>query len=123
MIISNIFKNWNKCCYIATLIKTEENENGNEINYYSKAKLYEFNIQPASGSLDIQLYGERIKKMKKALIPLVKYNNVFKEGDKAYLDGLKPTSETENTYGINANYKIVDVREQNTAIMLYFEKI
>lgn len=123
MIIDDIFENWDKGCYIASLLKTETDEMENEINYYSKPKYYEFNIQSASGSMDIQLYGERIKKIKKALISMSNYKNVFKEGDKAYLEGIKPVNESEKTFGIGANYKIIDARKQNTAIILYFERI
>jgi hypothetical protein len=63
LIINNIFENWTKGCYIASLIKTEEDDNGNEINYYAKPKPYEFNVQPANGDTDVVLYGERISKM------------------------------------------------------------
>ena len=48
LIINDIFQNWNKKCYIANLIDTIEDDNGNEINYYSEPKYYEFNIQPAN---------------------------------------------------------------------------
>ncbi len=123
MIINNIFDNWKKGCYIASLDRTEEDDNGNEINYYLKPKFYEFNVQPANGSTDIALYGEKVSKMYKAIISLFKYNEVFKEGDKAYLENTTPNEEIEGTYGINANYKIVSVRPQNTAICIYFEKI
>ena len=119
----NLFTNRNKRCYIASLLRTEEDENGNEINYYAKSKPYDFNIQPANGTTDIALYGERISKMYKAIISFSKFNGVFKEGDKAYLEGCKPINETPNTYGSGANYKIVSVRPQNLGIMIYFEKI
>lgn len=123
MIINDIFENWNKKCYIANLTKTEEDDNGNEVNYYSEPKPYDFNIQPANGSTDIALYGERISKMYKTAISLLEYKNKFKEGDVAYLEGVKPTNEVEGTYGSEANYKIVSVRPQNTVILIYFEKI
>lgn len=118
-----IFQSRKKPCYIASLIKTEEDEKGNEINYYSEPKLYNFNIQPANGSTDIALYGERITKMYKTIISFSEYSGVFKEGDKAYLEGLNPENETENTYGSGANYKIVSVRPQNVKIQIYFEKL
>ncbi|MCI8654500.1 MAG: hypothetical protein HFJ48_01290 [Clostridia bacterium] len=123
MIINNIFENWNKDCYIASLIETVEDENGNEINYYSKPKFYTFNIQQASGKTDVALYGEKVSKMYKAVISLFEYKGVFKEGDKAYLEGVTPKSENIKTYGSSANYKIVSARPQNTVIVLYFEKI
>lgn len=123
LIINDIFENWNKKCYIANLIKTEEDDNGNEVNYYSKPKSYEFNIQPANGNTDIALYGERISKMYKTAVSLLEYKNKFKEGDVAYLEGIKPTDEVQGIYGSGANYKIVSVRPQNTVILIYFEKI
>lgn len=123
LIINNIFQNWNKGYYIASLTKTEEDNNGNEVNYYSKPQFYEFNIQPASGNTDIALYGEKVSKMYKTIISLQDYNKKFKEGDVAYLEGIKPNNEKEGTYGSGANYKIVSVRPQNTAILIYFEKI
>lgn len=123
MIINNVFSNWKKGCYIASLERTEADDNGNEINYYKKPKFYEFNIQPANGTTDIALYGEKVSKMYKVIIPFFKYEGIFKEGDKAYLENVIPKNEGENTYGIGANYKIVSVRPQNTAIAMYFEKI
>lgn len=123
MIINNIFSNWNKGCYISNLDRTEEDDYGNEINFYQKPIHYNFNIQPANGTTDIALYGEKISKMYKTVISLKEYNNRFKEGDVAYLEGLKPSDEIEGTYGKSANYKIKSVRPQNTVILIYFEKI
>lgn len=123
MIINNIFSNWNKGCYIANLDRTEEDDYGNEINFYKEPIHYNFNIQPANGTTDIALYGEKISKMYKTVISLKEYNNRFKEGDKAYLEGIKPINEIEGTYAKNANYKIKSVRPQNTVILIYFEKI
>ncbi len=123
MIINDIFSDWNKVCYIATLDKTIEDEYGNDVNFYNIPKRYEFNIQPASGSSDIALYGEKVSKMYKTVISLAEYLNKFKEGDVAYLEGKKPSNETKGTYGSGANYKIKSVRPQNTIILIYFEKI
>ena len=124
MIINDIFQNWNKKCFIASLIRTDEDVNGNEVKFYSKPKFYEFNIQPANGDTDIALYGEKISKMYKTVVSLPQYLKKFKEGDVAYLEGTRPSkSEEEGTYGSGANYKIVSVRPQNTVILIYFEKI
>lgn len=122
---SNIFKNWNKKCYIA-LRKDEQvkyDDYGNEINSFYKPKEYNFNIQPVNGYFDVIEYGERVSKMYKAVVPLRKYNGVFHEGDIAYLEGLKPQGETPETYGIGGNYVISSVRPQNMIIAIYFEKI
>lgn len=123
MILGNIFKNWNKGCYIANYLKTEEDKNGDEINYYLAPQYYDFNIQPASGNTDVALYGERISKMYKTIVSYFEYAGKFKEGDVAYLEGIEPNNETIKSYGSGANYKIVSVRPQNTAILIYFEKI
>lgn len=123
MIIGNIHENWNKGCYIASFKETVADYNGNEINYYYKPEFHMFNIQPASGSTDIALYGEKVSKMQKTIVSMKEYANVFKEGDKAYLEGTEPINETEDTYGSGANYKIISVRPQNTVILIYFEKI
>ena len=122
---SNILKNWNKVCYIANK-KAEQvdyDEDGNEIKVYNKPEKYIFNIQPVNGYLDVTEYGEKVSKMQKAIIPYEKYLNKFKEGDIAYLDGITPQNETEGTYGMTGNYFISSVRNQNTVIAIYFEKI
>ena len=75
------------------------------------------------GNTDIALYGEKISKMYKTAISFSEYNNIFKEGDVAYLENTEPKDEVEGTYGRNANYKIVSVRPQNTVILIYFERI
>lgn len=123
MIIGNIHENWHKGCYIASYKETIADEFGNEVNFYGKPEFFRFNIQPVSGSTDIALYGENVSKMQKTIVSMKEYGGWFKEGDKAYLDGLEPTEEVEGTYGANANYKIVSVRPQNTVIAIYFEKI
>ena len=122
---SNIFRNWNKKCYIA-LKKQEQvkyDDYGNEIKSYHQPKEYYFNIQPVKGYFDILEYGEKVDKMYKAIIPYEKYNGVFHEGDIAYLEGKNPENETSNTYGIGGNYIISSVRPQNTVIAIYFERI
>lgn len=122
---SNIFKRWNKRCYIA-LKKQEQvkhDDYGNEINTYYKPKEYYFNIQPVNGYFDIVEYGEKVDKMYRAIIPYEKYNGVFHEGDIAYLEGKKPENENQNTYGIGGNFVISSVRPQNTVIAIYFERI
>jgi hypothetical protein len=80
-------------------------------------------VQPAKSSNDIQRWGEKSDEMQKTLIPRKKYENVFKEFDLAYLDGATPEGETEETYGMNANYRLLPPRNQNLCITIYFEKI
>ena len=65
----------------------------------------------------------KVSKMQKTIVSMKEYANVFKEGDKAFLEGTEPINETEDTYGSGVNYKIISVRPQNTVILIYFEKI
>lgn len=122
---SNIFKNWNKKCYIALKkpAQVKYDDYGNEINSYYKPKEYYFNIQPVNGYYDIVEYGEKVDKMYRAIISYEKYNGVFHEGDIAYLEDAKPKDETPETYGIGGNFVITSVRPQNTVIAIYFERI
>ena len=123
MIIGNVRNNWDKGCFIARLKRTEVDDYGNEINYFHKPEFFEFNVQPTSSKFDIALFGEKVTKMYKALIPFDEFKNYFNEGDVAYLEETKPEKETKETYGHTANYKVVSVRPQNTAITIYFEKL
>lgn len=112
---------WKKQLYIATRIKVETDDYGNDVSTFDTPKSYMFNYQPANGGMDIQLYGERTVKMYKAVIPYNLYAGKFNEGDVAYLEGVNPTGETQN--GDNANYTVVGTMPQNKVIILYFEKI
>lgn len=116
-----IKKGWKKQLYIATKLSTIPNEYGHDDVVYSTPKRYMFNYQPASGALDIELYGERIIKIYKAVIPFRLYVDKFNVGDVAYLDNVTPLNEPKNGY--NANYVITNVMQQNKAIVIYFEKI
>lgn len=120
MIIGNIFKNWNKACYIASKLNTQIDEYGNETNYYDEPIMYSMNIQPASGNTDATLYGDRITKVYKAVVPF-EMKNLIKEGDIAYLDGATP--ENEEGFGQNGNFIVDSVRPQNLATTIYFVKL
>lgn len=123
MISGNIFKNWNKTCYIASKNDNPDvDDYGNEINIYQKPVKYSFNIQPASGDFELTLYGEKINKVYKAIVPYI-YKDKIKEGDIAYLDGVTPEGEEEGTYGKNGNYTVDSIRPQNLATAIYFKKI
>lgn len=112
---------WKKQLYIATRVGVNTDDYGNDIATYNKPEPYMFNYQPATGQLEIALYGEKVTSMYKAVIPYNIYADKFKEGDVAYLSGATPNGEFEN--GDNANYVITSVMPQNKAIILYFEKI
>lgn len=59
--------------------------------------------------------------MQKAVISRKEYEGKFKEFDKAYLDGATPENEIVN--GANANYKLYPPRNQNKAIVIYFQRL
>lgn len=120
MIRGNVFKNWNKTCYIANKTGTTEDEYGNELPVYGTPTKYRFNIQPASGDFDITLYGAKVSKVYRAVVPY-SYKDKIKEGDIAYLDGESPANEVVN--GENGNYIVDSVRPQNLATTIYFQKI
>lgn len=106
--------------YIASKTTPTLDGKGNELPTYEKPILYtNFNIQPVTSDSEIKEFGELAPRMKVAVLTARdKYNNVFKEYDKAYLDGASPSNEV--IYGTNANYRIYSIRNQNTAIRIYF---
>lgn len=69
----------------------------------------------------MQNFGIDVEQMQKAVIEMSLYKGVFKEGDKAYLDGVTPEGETVN--GEKANYKLFPPRNQNKCIQLRFRRI
>lgn len=113
---------WVKDVYIASKIRVDLDEEGNEITIYDKPNEtpYRFNYQPVSTDAEIAEFGENAKIMKKAVIP-VSYQGMFKEFDVAYLDGVTPVGEMQN--GDNANYRLLPPRDGNSVIIIYFEKL
>lgn len=113
---------WVKDVYIASKIRIDLDEEGNEIIIYDKPneKPYKFNYQPVSTDAEIAEFGENAKIMKKAVIP-ISYQGMFKEFDVAYLDGATPVGEIQN--GDNANYRLLPPRDGNSVIIIYFEKL
>lgn len=112
--------NWKKKIYIAKRLTSSLDEYGNEVIVYDKPNQYEFNVQPISSEVDLREFGEKSSMMQKAVIP-IKYKNMFKENDVAYLDDANPNGEIEN--GDKANYKLMPPRNQNIAIVVYFERL
>ena len=105
--------------YISSIIDNKPDKYGKK-PYGEPKKLY-CCLNSAGGSSDIAMYGERIKKMYKTLLDYDKFNGVFRENDKVYLEGATPNGETIN--GANANYKIESIRPQLKKIVLYFERM
>lgn len=116
-----MFTKWTKTIYIASQL--------DEVDDYGKSKYaapvrYEFNVMPvttADKSVDLEDYGQDGVLYQRAIIDRSKYEGVFKEFDKAYLDGATPEGETVN--GSKANYIVCIPRTQNYAIALYFKKM
>lgn len=122
----NSFNNVLSDCYIAKRNpELSYDDYGNAVPQYymPNKKPYRWNIQPVNMDSSSDTFGERIIKMKVAMLvgeDAIKFKNEFQEGDLAYLDGATP--ENEIICGANANYKIYAVRPQNVALLIYFEK-
>lgn len=108
-------------CFIAKKLDVEYDDFGNQIEVYDTPQPFSFNIQPVNTSSEIQAFGERYVRMKKALVSKSEYLNKFNEFDKVYLDGATPDGEIKN--GANANYRIYAINPQNVAMIIYFIKL
>ena len=111
---------WKKPLYIASKLRVDIDEEGNDIAIYDNPVAYEFNYQPVTSEADIQEFGENVEKVEKMVIP-ISYKDSFKEFDVAYLDGATPTGEVVN--GANANYRLRSPRVGNNVIVIYMDKI
>lgn len=120
---NDIFSNWNKECYISSILDPIEDDYGNEINQYGEPVKYSFNYQPVANKdeAEMQSYGQSSRGMVRALLNTNEYKGKIKEFDLAYLYGATPTGETSN--GANANYRVSTCIPQNTKILVYFERI
>lgn len=119
-----------KKLYIAKKLKVESNENGIDVEYFEKPKLYNFNYQPVSGFLGLQQYGEEIGNVYRMFIDKALYQGKIKVGDRAYLSNgeitesdLEQLIQNEKDFGDNANYKIELVLPQNFKMQIDLIKI
>ena len=85
-------------------------------------------IQPASGYMDLQQFGEFAKITHNGMAyPYEKWIDTFKEGDRLYLDkvpdGYESNTEPELGWGYDANAKIIAVKGQNRAVRLTIQDI
>ncbi len=111
-----------KSLYITSFLKDDYDDDGNAVPIYDKPICIGLeNIQPLSGTSEVQEYGTKVSKMQKVLLDYDKYLGKFKENDLAYIEDTTP--EGEEVYGDNANYRIDSVRNQNKKIAIYFEKL
>lgn len=107
--------------YIASYLRTGQDEDLNQIKIYDEPVKYMLNVQPVTETSQIRQFGELANSMRVAIVPKSKYLGKFKEFDVAYLDDATPLGELNN--GDNANYRIYSVRNQNSIIMIYFVKM
>lgn len=114
-------KHWLKDIYIAPMLGVVEDDYGNEVTNYGTPVAYKMNVQPLSGSSDIEEYGSKTSQMQRGMCDYDTYYQQFKEDDVAYLEGATPDNEIQN--GANANYRIYSVRNQNKRIIIYFERL
>lgn len=116
------FNVFGKKIYIAKQTGTEEDTNGNDYPIYGEPEEYNFNVQPVTSDSELRAFGLTGSQTMRAICPRAKYENVFHEGDVAYLDGQTPEGEARN--GQNANYMIKgNPLNQNLLTVIYFEKI
>lgn len=120
---NDIFKNWNKTCYIRPILEPTKDAYGNQLNQYGDSVKYCFNYQPVTNKneAEMQIFGQTSNGIIRAMLDTYKYQGKIKEFDLAYLYGATPENETYN--GENANYKVVTCMPQNTKILVYFERI
>ena len=142
----NIFKNWNKVCYIRQRVWQEAtypmelgfpsskryvndredvtiDEYGNEIAKYFEPKKYFINYQPVTNDADkanLKPYGVTMEGTVKALMD-AKYFGELNRYDLAYLYDATPDEEMYD--GQYANYRVVTAIPQNMKILVYFERL
>lgn len=119
---TNIFKNWDKVCYISSKLPSIEDEYGNQIEQYGEPIKYKFNYQPVTDQREfatIEKYGGQSDGSIKALVDYNKFKGKIKDFDLAYLYDATPIDEEK--YGEKANYRVVKSIPQNTKILIYFE--
>ena len=80
-----------------------------------------FTIMPNRSYADIKIYGKDIIKYYTAYANYKIWGDTFKEGDRLYIDNLKPNFEMEN--GLNANAIIDGVSYDNFFIKLSIKKL
>ena len=107
--------------WIAKKLREDFDEYGNQIPIYDEPQKYMFNVQTLSETSDIMEFGERVNSTKViSITEKKKYQGKFNEFDLVYVEN---TPENEVNNGDNADYKIVGVRNQNTSIRVYIQKL
>ena len=111
---------WSKDLYIASKIKVEVDDEGNEIAVYDTPEKYKFNYRGVKSAAEIAEFGEKASITQRMVIDR-KYEGMFKEFDVAYLYEATPDGEKVN--GDNANYVLLPPRVGNSVIIIYMQKI
>lgn len=106
--------------YIARKDNSSNLDDYGNKKYLPAVKLFCW-VAPLDGYSDVVSYGEKVSKTYKTLLNKKKFQGVFHEGDKVYLEDATPDGEKVN--GSKANYLIDSVRYQNMKICIYFQKI
>jgi len=143
---NDIFRNWNKVCYIRQRVWQDPtypmelgypsskryvnngediyiDEYGNELATYYEPKKYRFNYQPVTNDADkanLEPYGVTMSGTVRAMIDS-KYFGEFNRYDLAYLYDATPDSE--EYAGQYANYRVVTAIPQNMKLLVYFERL
>lgn len=143
---NDIFRNWNKVCYIRQRIYQEPtypieveypsakryvndkeditiDEYGNEIVRYFEPKRYLLNYEPVTTDADkavLKTYGVTLEGTVKALMD-IKYFGELNKYDLAYLYGATP--DEEEYAGQYANYRVITAIPQNMKVLVYFERL
>jgi hypothetical protein len=107
--------------WIAKKLRVDFDDYGNQIPIYDTPTKYYLNVQTLSETSDIMEFGERVNSTKViSITEKKKYLNKFNEFDLVYINNT-PTGEANN--GDNADYRIIGIRNQNTSIRVYIQKL
>ncbi len=105
---TNIFKNWDKVCYISSKLPSTEDVYGNQISHYDKPIKYKFNYQPITDQREfatVEYYGGKSNGAVKALLDYDKFKGKINDFDLAYLyDAIPYNISLDTEYKENVNY-------------------
>ena len=121
---------YEKPIYIASYLRTEQNDDGIDIDIFDEPQLYFINFQPVSDYLDYQEYGSEVSSVKRAYVRKEQYYGVFKPRDRVYLndennpcDCLEDIIEEDSERCLKANYEIVKCPLRGLYIQIDVRKI
>lgn len=82
------------------------------------------NYQPLDGYVDTLKYGESVNQRWRLIVPIKGNEKEYAVDDRLYLDGDKPTPETQGyEYGDGANARVTAVKLGYKAIQVELEQI